>query len=105
MQRNTPGLLNTISVIELRERLATVGVNSRINRPMASIKNQTRVKIRVLARFALVALPYSVLASLSVVWIAALYFYKDAPVAPHAKWGIPALFFFATMMHLRGGKS
>jgi hypothetical protein len=56
-------------------------------------------------RLFFVALPYAALACLALVWIAALYFYKDAPVAPHAKWCIPALFFFATVMYLRGGKS
>ena len=59
----------------------------------------------LLVRFALVAVPYAVLACLALVWIAALYFYKDAPLAPHAKWSIPALFVYATLTHLRGGKS
>lgn len=56
-------------------------------------------------RLLLVAIPYAALAFLSLVWIAALYFYEDAPVAPHAKWIIPALFVYSTLIHLRGGKS
>ena len=56
-------------------------------------------------RLFFVALPYAALACLALVWIAALYFYKDAPVAPHAKWGIPALLVYSTLIHLRGGKS
>ncbi len=63
------------------------------------------VKMKVLVRFAFVILPYAALAYLALVWIAALYFYKDALVATHAKWCIPALFLSETMMHLRGGKS
>jgi hypothetical protein len=61
--------------------------------------------IPLLVRLFLVAAPYAALACLALVWIAALYFYKDAPVAPHAKWGIPALFVYSTLTHLRGGKS
>jgi hypothetical protein len=58
----------------------------------------------ILIRLFLVAVPYVALAYLAVTWIACLYAYKDASLAPHAKWGIPALLFFATVTNLRGKK-
>ena len=70
-----------------------------------AVQIEAPVKMKVLVRLAFVALPYAAFAYLGLVWIAALYFYEDALVAPHAKWCIPALFLIATTMHLRGGKS